>query len=118
MTDQGGDRRLIAEFCNDLRDLVDAAEELGIESQLRAARLALAAGSGVPAEVVRQFQAAAGLAQATRAITILGQDPMPPPAGDFVCPGEICDRRAEREPGGPVPRCDVYGCLMRYQPVP
>jgi hypothetical protein len=117
MADQGGDRRLIAAFCDGLCDLVNSAEELGIGPQLEAARLALENGAA-PAEVIREFRVAAGLAETTRSITIGGQDPMPPPAGDFVCPDKVCDRRAEREPGGPVPRCHVYGRPMRYQPAP
>jgi hypothetical protein len=115
MADQGGDRRLMAKFCGDLRDLANSAEELGIESELEAARLALARGEP-PAAVVREFLVAAGLAPATRSVRIGGQDPMPPPAGDFGCPQATCDRRAEREPGGPVPRCYAYGRPMRYEP--
>lgn len=116
MTETAADRRLIAQFCGSLADLIDAAEELGIVPQLQAARMALASGSAPPADVIRQFQLAIGLPENTRGVTIQGQDPTPPPAGDYVCPRGICNRRAERESGGPVPLCQAYSRPMQYQP--
>lgn len=110
------DRRLVAEFCDGLAELIAAASELGIAPQLQAARLALASPSLAPADVIRQFQVAIGLGEATRGVTIQGQDPTPPPAGDYVCPHGVCDRQQAREPGGPVPSCRIYGRPMRYQP--
>jgi len=76
----------------------------------------MASGSAAPADVLRAFRIAIGLAESTRGVTIPGQGQTPPPPGDYVCPGDTCDRRAYREPGGPVPLCLVYRRQMRYQP--
>jgi hypothetical protein len=116
MQQSAADRRLTAEFCDGLAELIDEAEELGIAPQLRATRLALASGSAAPADVIRQFWVAIGLGDGTRAVKIQGQDPTPPPAGDYVCPSGACDLQKAREPGGPVPSCRIYGRPMRYQP--
>jgi hypothetical protein len=110
------DRRLVAEFCDGLAELIAAAADLGIAPQLQAARLALASPSLAPADVIRQFRVAIGLGEVTRGVTIRGQDPTPPPAGDYVCPNGVCDRQQAREPGGPVPSCRIYGRPMRFQP--
>jgi hypothetical protein len=116
MTDKAADRRLVGQFCGSLADLINAAEELEIVPALEATRIALASGPAAPADVVRQFQLAVGLAEKTRGVTIPGQDPTPPPAGDYGCPHGICNRRAEREPGGAVPLCQVYVRPMQYLP--
>lgn len=109
------DRHLVAAFCDGLAELTDEAAELGIASQLAVTRTALASGAGPPADAIRQFWAAIGLG-GTRAVTISGQDPTPPSPGDYICPSGVCDRRDRRDPGGPVPVCQIYGQSMKYQP--
>jgi hypothetical protein len=110
------DEHLVAEFCSELTELAGEADELGIVAELKAAMTALASGAAAPAEAVRQFWAATGLAESTRTVPIPGQDPTPPPPGDYICPNAVCDRREDRVPGGPMPVCHIYRESMKYQP--
>jgi hypothetical protein len=110
------DTALVRDFCTGLRLFQAQAEE---DPQLRAALNAaierLRGSPDLPAAVVNDFCADLGLSGQFRTVDVFAP-PAPPPQGHYGCPRQVCDRRADREPGGPLPVCEVYRESMIYRP--
>ncbi len=113
------DTALLGEFCTNLPDL-QAYEEPAIQSALDAVLKRLRESPEPPwpeppSAVLHGFMCAVGLAGNLRTVDVAAP-PSPPPRGKYGCPREVCDRREDREPGGPLPTCGVYRQSMIFRP--
>jgi hypothetical protein len=108
------DTALLGEFCTNLPDL-QAYEEPAIQSALDAVLKRLRESSEPPSAVVHGFMHAVGLSGNLRTVDVAAP-PSPPPRGSYGCPREVCNRREDRAPGGPLPTCGVYRQSMVFRP--
>jgi hypothetical protein len=110
------DARLVGEFCASLPDLQAALnQDETARSVLNGTLDRLRESPDSPAAAVTKFMQDLGLGGNLRTVDVPAP-PSAPPQGSYGCPRQVCNRRADREPGGPAPFCPVYGKSMIYRP--
>lgn len=109
------DAEFLGEFCEGVpvyRAILKGEKQSALQTALEELREAKQPAS----EVVAGFWDAAKLSGGSLRTVDVAAPPAPPPKGSYGCPAHACDRRADREPGGPQPFCEVYRQSMIYQP--
>lgn len=120
----------LARLCAALPELRRQAQEEGWADELQrtvdeverarrpAARLArFWRRIGLPAagEEYRDAELSPAWRRAEAPLAVLpGQDAGAPPDGAYRCPRRRCSRVVRREPGGPVPMCELDAAPMRF----
>jgi hypothetical protein len=109
-----GNGALVGEFCASLPEL-EADGDQAVRSALNAALERLRDSQESPPAVVDAFWQALGLSESLRTVDI-PKVPSTPPQGSYGCPRQVCNRRADRGSGGPMPFCPVYRESMVFRP--
>ena len=111
------DQHEVAKFCSVLPHLVGSARAEGWAPVLDEVVARLRTDEGVdPVAVLSDFwRSLGGMRQTRGPAALVGQDPTPPPRGDYRCPRDRCDRAERRAPGGPLPECAVFDEPLRFR---
>lgn len=109
------DAEFLGEFCAGVQ-LYQTILKGQKQSALQTALDELRAAKQPASAVVAAFWDATRVPRGSLRTVDVEAPPTAPPQGSYACPAQACDRRADRDPGGPQPFCEVYRRSMIYQP--
>ncbi|WP_189551033.1 hypothetical protein [Streptomyces lavendofoliae] len=105
----------LSRLCGDLPELREQARLDGWSAELGLMLTGLRAGTLPVPTALERVCDRLGLPVRPRGYApVPGQDPAPPPAGAYTCPGGRCSRVERREPGGPLPECAVFDAPLTF----
>lgn len=106
------ERRALARLCSDAAELTRIARTDGWQDEWEQVLAAVRQG-GSAVDAWHRLGLVGDEAAAFRGVDIPGLDPVVLD-GRYVCPRDLCPRRADRDERGRPPRCVVHRLDMRF----
>jgi hypothetical protein len=108
--------RELARFCRLLPHLRRQAEVEGWLGELHHVLGRVRDDPGCAEAVLKPFWITIGISpSADRTVFDLpGVAAHAPPQGGYICPQRHCTRVEQRDPGGPIPTCELFGTHLRF----